>query len=45
MCSATICSVEPSSIKPDGPVSETRGSGIFRISDESSEMMMADPDD
>jgi hypothetical protein len=45
MCSATICSAEPSSAKPDGPVSETEGSRISRTSDETSKMMMADPDD
>jgi hypothetical protein len=45
MCSATICSTEPSSAKPDGPVFEIEGSGISRILDESSEMTMVDPDD
>jgi hypothetical protein len=45
MCSATICSAEPSSMKLDGPVSETRGSKISRNSDQTSEMMTADPDD
>jgi hypothetical protein len=45
MCSATICSAEPSSAKLDGPVSETGGSGISRILDESNEMMTTDPDD
>jgi hypothetical protein len=45
MCSATICSAEPSSANLDSPVSETRGSRISRISDESSKMMMANPDD
>jgi hypothetical protein len=45
MCSATICSTEPSSVKPDGPISEIIGSRISRISDESSEMMAANPDD
>jgi hypothetical protein len=45
MCSAIICSVEPSSAKPDDPVSETRGSKISRISVESSKMMTIDPDD
>jgi hypothetical protein len=42
---ATICSAEPSSAKPHAPVSETRGSRISGIMDESSKMMMADPDD
>jgi hypothetical protein len=45
MCSATICSAEPSSTKPDGPVSEIGGSIISKISNESSKMMMTDPDD
>jgi hypothetical protein len=45
MCSAIMCSAEPSSAKLDGPVSETGGSRISRISDESSETMMADTDD
>jgi hypothetical protein len=45
MCSATICSVEPSSTKPDGPISETGGSRISRISDESSKTMTTGPDD
>jgi hypothetical protein len=45
MCSAIICSTEPSSAKPDGPVSETEGLGIFVTSNESSETMMTDPDD
>jgi hypothetical protein len=44
MCSARICSVEPSSAKSNGLVSETRGSKISRILDESSEMMTTDPD-
>jgi hypothetical protein len=44
MCSATICSTEPSLVKPDALVSETRVSEISRISDESSEMMTVDPD-
>jgi hypothetical protein len=43
--SAKIYSTEPSSAKLDVPVSETGGSGIFRILDESSEMMTGDPDD
>jgi hypothetical protein len=45
MCSATICSAEPSLAKLDGPVSETKGSRIFITSDKSSEMMTVDPDD
>jgi hypothetical protein len=45
MHSMTICSTKPSSTKSDGPVSETRGSGISRKSDESSKTMTADPDD
>jgi small nuclear ribonucleoprotein (snRNP)-like protein len=45
MCSAIICYVEPSSAKPDDPVSETRGSKISRISVESSKTMTTDPDD
>jgi hypothetical protein len=45
MCSATIYSAEPSSVKPDGLISETIGSRISRISDESSEMMAANPGD
>jgi hypothetical protein len=45
MCSATICPTEPSSGKPDGPVSETRGSRISRALNESSEMMTANTDD
>jgi hypothetical protein len=44
MHSATICSTEPSLAKPGGPVSETGGSRISRIADESSKMMTADPD-
>jgi hypothetical protein len=43
--SATICSVEQISPKLDGPVSETKGSEISRISDKSSERTTADPDD
>jgi hypothetical protein len=45
MCSATICSTEPSSAKPDGPVSETGGSRISKILDETSETTTTDPDD
>jgi hypothetical protein len=45
MCSVTICSTEPSSAKPDGPVSETGGSRISKTSEESSKMMTVDPDD
>jgi hypothetical protein len=43
--SAIVCSAEPSLAKPDVLVSETRGSGISRISDEASKMMTANPDD
>jgi ribonuclease HI len=43
--SVKIYSAEPSSAKPDVLVSETGGSKIFRIMDESSETMMVDPDD
>jgi hypothetical protein len=45
MYSVTICSAKPSSAKSDSPVSETRGSRIFRTSDKSSETTTADPDD
>jgi hypothetical protein len=45
MCSVIICSTELSSAKPNGPVSETGESRISRISNESSETMMADLDD
>jgi hypothetical protein len=45
MYSVIICSTEPSSAKSDGPVSETRGSGNSRNSDEASEMTTIDPDD
>jgi hypothetical protein len=45
MCSATICSIEPSSAKLDGPVSKTGGSKISRTLDESSKTMIVDPDD
>jgi hypothetical protein len=45
MCSATACSAEPGSAKLDGPVSETGGSEIYRISDESSETRMTNPED
>jgi hypothetical protein len=45
MCSVTVCSVGPSLAKPDGPVSETGGSGISRIMNESSKIMTVDPDD
>jgi hypothetical protein len=45
MQSATVCSAEPSSAKPDGPVSEIGGSKISRTSDESSKMTMGGPDD
>jgi hypothetical protein len=42
---AKICSTEPSSAKPDVSISETGGSRISRILDESSETTTADPDD
>jgi hypothetical protein len=45
MCSATVYFIGPSSAKPNGPVSETGGSEISRIKDESSETMVVDPDD
>jgi hypothetical protein len=45
MCSATICSAEPSSAKPDGLVSKTGGSRISRILNESSKTMTTDLDD
>jgi hypothetical protein len=45
MHKVTICSVEPSTAKPDGPVSEIGGSRISRITDKSSKTMTADPDD
>jgi hypothetical protein len=44
-CSATICSAEPSSAKPNGPVLEIGGSKIFSILDESSKTTTANPDD
>jgi hypothetical protein len=44
MCSVTIYFAEPSLAKPDGLVSETGGSKISRILDESSKMTMADLD-
>jgi hypothetical protein len=45
MCSAMICSAEPSSTKPDAPVSKIEWSRISMISDESSKTVMNDPDD
>jgi hypothetical protein len=45
MRSAKICSVEPSSAKLDGPVSETRGFKISRSSDKLVKMMMTEPND
>jgi hypothetical protein len=45
MHSATICYVEPNLAKPDGPVSETGGSGMSRNLDEPSKTAMTDPDD
>jgi hypothetical protein len=44
MCSAAVCSVGPSPAKPNSPVSETGGSRISRITDESREKMATDPD-
>jgi ribonuclease HI len=43
--SVTICFVEPSLAKSDGPVSKTKVSRISRNSDESCEMITTDPDD
>jgi hypothetical protein len=45
MCSAEIYSIEPGSAKLDGLVSEIIGSEISRNSDNSCEMMKADPND
>jgi hypothetical protein len=45
MCNATFYTVGSSLAKSDNRVSETGGSRISRILDESSEMMMTDPDD
>jgi hypothetical protein len=45
MCSAIICSVEPSSAKPEGPVYETGGFGISWTSDETNETTTVGPDD
>jgi hypothetical protein len=42
---AIICSAKPSSAKPDGSVSETGGSRISRIVDESSKTRTVDLDD
>jgi hypothetical protein len=39
-----VCFVGPGPAKPDSPVSKTGGSEIYRISDEDSEMMTADPE-
>jgi hypothetical protein len=44
MCSATVCSVGPSSVKSDSPVFETGGTEISRTLDKSSETMTVDPD-
>jgi hypothetical protein len=44
MCSATICFAEPSSEKPNGSITETGGSRNSRISIESSQTTMTDPD-
>jgi hypothetical protein len=43
MCSATICSAEPSLAKSDGLISKIGGYGISRITDESSETITDDP--
>jgi hypothetical protein len=43
--SVTICSVEPSLAKLDGPVSKIGVSRISRNSDKSCEMTTTDPDD
>jgi hypothetical protein len=45
MYSETICSIEPSLAKPDGPVSKIGESKISRISDEASKTTTANPDD
>jgi hypothetical protein len=45
MHSATVCFAESSSAKLDGSISETEGSGIFRISGEVRKMTTIDPDD
>ncbi len=45
MWSAIIYSAEQSSAKLNGPVSETRGSEISRMTDESGKTMTVDPDD
>jgi hypothetical protein len=45
MHNVTICSTEPGSAKPDGLILETRGSRIFRNSNDSSETTTSDPDD
>jgi hypothetical protein len=45
MHNVKIYSVEPSSAKPDSPVSETGGSGISRTLDKSREITTADPND
>jgi hypothetical protein len=42
---AIVSSAKPDSVKLNSPVSETGGSRISRNSDESSEIMMSDPDD
>jgi hypothetical protein len=41
----TFCSAEPSLVKLDGLVSETRGSKISRNLDETSKTMKTDPGD
>jgi hypothetical protein len=45
MYSAEICSAKPDSAKPDGPISEARGSRLSRNSYNSSETMTAESND
>jgi hypothetical protein len=45
MHNVIICSAEPSSAKPNGPISEIGGFKIFRNLDEPSKMMTTNPDD
>jgi hypothetical protein len=45
MCSVTVCSIGPIPAKLEGQVSETGGSRISRITDESSKTTTVDPDD
>jgi hypothetical protein len=44
MCSVTICSAGPNSVKLDDPISEIGWSGIYMILDEASETTMTDHD-